>query len=163
MRSHLVHGKVRHGRSRPTRYGLEHDVYYFALDLDELDQATERGWLVGHNRRAILSFRDADHRPTPATDLPHEIREHLRREGIRLEGGRITLITSLRFLGYVFNPASFFLCRDARGTLAAVVVEVHNTYRERHLDTLQPEGLEGAFRAAMDKDFYAPRLRSCAT
>lgn len=154
MRSHLVHGKVRHSRSRPTRYELEHDVYYFALDLDELDRATDRGWLVGRNRRAILSFRDADHLPTPATDLARDIRAHLAREGTPLDGGRITLITGLRVLGYVFNPASFFLCRDATGALVAVVVEVHNTYRERHLYTLQPERSNGAFSAAMDKDFY---------
>ncbi len=154
MRSHLVHGKVRHSRSRPTRYDLEHDVYYFALDMDELDAATERGWLVGRNRRAIVSFRDADHLLTPATDLPRAIREHLLREGIRVDGGRITLVTGLRVLGYVFNPASFFLCRDAAGDLVAVVVEVHNTYRERHLYTLRPERADGSFSAAMDKDFH---------
>ena len=38
MRSHLLEGKVRHRRSRPVVYALEHDVYYFALDLVELDE-----------------------------------------------------------------------------------------------------------------------------
>ena len=33
MRSHLLEGKVRHRRVRPIQYALEHDVYYFALDL----------------------------------------------------------------------------------------------------------------------------------
>jgi DUF1365 family protein len=37
MRSHLVWGTVRHRRSRPVQYELEHDVYYFALDLAEID------------------------------------------------------------------------------------------------------------------------------
>ena len=37
MRSHLLEGKVRHRRSSPVEYALEHDVYYFALDLSELD------------------------------------------------------------------------------------------------------------------------------
>ncbi len=50
----------------------------------------------------------------------------------------MTLVTNLRILGYVFNPASFFLCRDERGTLRVVVVEVHNTFGERHLYTLHP-------------------------
>lgn len=154
MRSHLVHGKVRHSRTQPKRYELEHDVFYFALDIDELDQAANRGLLLGRNRRAILSFRDADHLPTPATDLAHDIREHLAREGIDTQGGRIMLITNLRVLGYVFNPASFFLCRNAAGALTAVVVEVHNTYRERHLYTLRPEQADGSFSASMDKDFY---------
>ena len=38
MRSHLLEGKVRHRRSRPVVYALEHDVYYVALDLAELDE-----------------------------------------------------------------------------------------------------------------------------
>ena len=38
MRSHLLEGKVRHRRARPFVYALEHDVFYVALDLDELDE-----------------------------------------------------------------------------------------------------------------------------
>jgi DUF1365 family protein len=160
VNSHLLHGKVRHHRLRPADYALEHDVFYFALDLDELDEALGRFPLAARNRRAVLSFRDADHLPTPAEDLPREIRAHLRAKGIEPDAGRITLVTNLRVLGYVFNPASFYLCRDANGQLAAVVVEVHNTYRERHLYTLQPDANRPAATSAaslsaeMDKRFY---------
>jgi len=56
--------------------------------------------------------------------------------------------------GYVFNPASFFLCRDPAGELRVVVVEVHNTHLERHLYTLRPASSGPRFRASMDKDFY---------
>jgi DUF1365 family protein len=66
----------------------------------------------------------------------------------------VTLVTSLRVLGYVFDPASFFLCRDDVGTLRIVVVEVHNTYGERHLYTLQRIGEDGPFVSAMDKAFF---------
>ena len=54
-------------------------------------------------------------------------------------GGRITLVTNPRVLGYQFNPASFYLCRSAADKLECVVVEVHNTHGERHLYTLRPE------------------------
>ena len=43
MRSHLLEGKVRHRRPRPFTYGLEHDVWYAALDLAELDDARSPG------------------------------------------------------------------------------------------------------------------------
>jgi DUF1365 family protein len=159
VRTHLLQGKVRHRRVRPARHDLEHDVWYFALDLDELDELGRRSRLVARNRRAVVSFRDADYLPTPARDLPAEIRAHLRAGGLNLDGGRIILVTNLRVLGYVFNPASFYLCRDAQGRLAAVVVEVHNTYGERHLYTLQPEPRSGgepsgALSAGMDKRFF---------
>lgn len=169
MRSHLLEGKVGHRRSRPFTYGLEHDVWYAALDLDELDEVDRRLRLFGRNRRGVATFRDADHMPVPATDVRAEILAHLRAEGEDPDGWRVTLVTNLRVLGYVFNPASFFLCRDGRGTLRVVVVEVHNTFGERHQYTLRPghggagepgepgervAGGDGPFTASMDKAFF---------
>ncbi len=154
LRSHLLEGKVRHRRHRPFEYALEHDVWYAALDLGELDVVDARLRLVGRNRRNVLTFRDDDHLPVPATDVDADVRAHLRAEGEDPTGWRITLVTNLRVLGYVFNPASFYLCRDENGHLRVVVVEVHNTHLERHLYTLRPDAGASPFRAAMDKDFY---------
>jgi DUF1365 family protein len=154
MRSHLLVGKVLHRRAHPFVYTLDHDVYYFALDLGELDQVADSIRLVSRNRSNILSFRDGDHLDPPATDLPAAIRALLRGEGFDPDGWHLTLVTNLRVFGYVFNPASFYLCRDRARQLQAVIVEVHNTHGERHLYPLRPE-LSGATHvASMDKDFY---------
>ena len=159
MRSHLLEGKVRHRRAQPFTYGLEHDVWYAALDLDELDALDGRLRLFRRNRRGVVEFRDADHLREPTRDVPAGIRALLRSEGEAPDGWRITLVTNVRVAGYVFNPASFFLCRDEAGTLRVVVVEVHNTFGGRHAYTLRPrptarasEG--GAFVATMAKDFF---------
>jgi DUF1365 family protein len=160
VRSHLLEGKVAHRRAVPFGYGLEHAVWYAALDLDELDALDARLRLFRRNRRGVATFRDADHLPRPARDVPSEIRAHLRAEGINPEGWRITLVTYLRVLGYVFNPASFYLCRDDGGTLRAVVIEVHNTFGQRHVYTLGPAagvpdaGSDRPFTARMDKAFF---------
>ena len=154
MRSHLLEGKVRHRRARPFVYTLEHDVFYVALDLDELDEVPRRVRVIGRNRRNLLSFRDGDHLDPPAVDLREAVREHLRTEGVHPDGWRITLITNLRVFGYVFNPASFYLCRDASGELQVVIVEVHNTHDERHLYTLCRPTDGHDFTASMDKVFY---------
>jgi DUF1365 family protein len=154
VRSHLLEGKVRHRRARPFVYALEHDVYYVALDLDELDVVPRKVRLVSRNRPNLLSFRDVDHLVPPAADLAEATRALLRTEGIDPDGWRITLITNLRVFGYAFNPASFYLCRDATGELQVVIVEVHNTHRERHLYTLRRPTDERDFTASMDKDFY---------
>ena len=154
MRSHLLVGKVRHRRARPVEYAFEHDVYYLALDLAELDGVARSLRLVGRNRRNALEFRDADHWPEPAADLRATVLAHLRAEGEDPTGWRITLVTSPRVLGYVFNPASFYLCRDAAGEMRRVLVEVHNTHLERHLYTLRPQSAGPGFVASMEKDFY---------
>jgi len=154
MRSHLLEGKVRHHRQRPFTYQLEHDVYYFALDLSELDEVASSIRLVSRNRPNVVTLRDSDHLLPPAADLDAAIRQHLRTEGADPDGWRITLVTNLRVFGYVFNPASFYLCRDTSGQLQVVIIEVHNTHGERHLYTLRPERQGSAHVAAMDKDFY---------
>jgi uncharacterized protein len=154
MRSHLLAGKVRHRRARPFVYELEHDVYYFALDLGELDEAIGKLALVSRNRPNVLAFYDRDHLDPPATDVPEAIRTYLRAEGVDPDGWRLTLVTSPRVFGYEFNPASFFLCRDVAGKLALVIIEVHNTHGDRHLYALRPERPHDTFISSMEKGFY---------
>jgi DUF1365 family protein len=108
VRSHLLEGTVRHRRARPFTYGLEHSVWYAALDVDEIEQLDGRLRLFGRNRRAVATFRDADHLPDPArTSRRTSARTPVRGEDP--SGG--SRQTNLRVLGYVFNPASP-LCRD---------------------------------------------------
>ncbi len=156
MRSHLLEGTVRHRRARPFTYGLEHAVWYAALDVAELDLLDRRLRLFGRNRRALTTFRDMDHVLDGAPDVDASIRGLLWEAGEEPEGWRITLITNLRSLGHVFNPASFYLCRDGSGELRAVVVEVHNTYGERHRYVLRRRdaGAARPFEGSMDKAFF---------
>jgi DUF1365 family protein len=154
MRSHLLEGTVRHRRTRPFAYHLDHDVFYAAIDLVEIDRVAASSRLIGRNRRNILSFHDEDHFLPPARDLRDSVLEHLRSEGFDPDGWRVTLVANLRVFGYVFNPASFYLCRDDEGRLRVVIVEVHNTHHERHLYTLTRQGEGPEFVAAMDKAFY---------
>jgi DUF1365 family protein len=41
-------------------------------------------------------------------------------------------MTMPRMLGYVFNPVSFWFCRDRSGALRAVLCQVNNTFGESH-------------------------------
>lgn len=154
MRSHLLEGTVHHRRLRPFVYDLEHGVYYLAMDLDEVDEVDRRLRLISRNGRNVLAFLDRDHLDPPAGDLAAEMRAQLLAQGIDAGGWRITLVTYPRVLGHVFNPASFYLCRDERDELRVVVVEVHNTFGERHLYTLRPERMNSTHVASMAKDFY---------
>ncbi len=154
MRSHVLEGVVRHRRARPFVYAIEHRVHYLALDLDELDDVDRSSRLIGRNRRRVLELRDGDHLDPPSGDLRIAFRDHLREEGEDPTGWQITLVTNPRVLGYVFNPASFYLCRDRAGELRVVVVEVHNTHGERHIYTLRPRHGVPTFVASMAKAFY---------
>ncbi len=158
LRSTLLVGTVQHRRTQPKAYALQHAVWYFGLRLDELPQVFALTRLLRRNRRAVVSFRDEDFLPQRASDLPTDFAQHLRAEGFATDGWHVELIASLRVLGYTFNPAAFYLCRDADDLLRAVVVEVHNTYGERHLYTLRPAtppSMAGdAFSSSMEKAFF---------
>lgn len=154
MRSHLLEGVVRHRRLRPFAYALEHGVFYVALDLDELDEMPRRLRFVSRGGPNLLSFRDEDHLDPPAQDLRARVFALVRAEGLDPDGWQVTLVTNLRVLGYAFNPASFYLCRDGAGHLQIVIVEVHNTHGERHLYTLRPQKDGDDFTDSMDKAFY---------
>ena len=176
MRSHLLEGVVRHRRARPFVYALEHDVYYVALDLDELDEV---------DRRVAPHRPQPAEPPRPSATTTTSTRRRATcaggssstcdREGVDPAGWQITLVTNLRVLGYVFNPASFYLCRDPDGRLRVVVVEVHNTHGERHLYTLRPRTAverlpgddgQGVLRLAVHRDGrggYTVRVRDEAS
>jgi len=154
MRSYLLHGKVRHRRTRPFVYALEHDVFYLALDLDEIEAAVASLRLLSRNRLNVLTFRDRDHWIPAANDLSASVRSHLVNEGFDPGDWRLTFIATPRVFGYQFNPASFYLCRDPQGILRVVIIEVHNTHGERRLYTLRPQRRGSGWVDEMDKDFY---------
>ena len=62
-------------------------------------------------------------------------------EGVADADGEVWLHCLPRVLGYAFKPVSFWYCHRADGTLAAIVVEVNNTFGERHCYLLHGERL----------------------
>ena len=61
------------------------------------------------------------------------------------------MAANARAFGYCFNPISVFWCWDESGALAATVVEVHNTYGDRHAYLVHPDE-QG--RATVPKAMY---------
>jgi DUF1365 family protein len=77
-------------------------------------------------------FEARDHIGDPTRSLRDNVQAFLDRRGVDVRGGRMLLAANARAFGYCFNPISVFWCWDRAGDLAATVVEVHNTYGDRH-------------------------------
>ncbi|MEN9330799.1 MAG: hypothetical protein RLZZ484_1987, partial [Pseudomonadota bacterium] len=58
--------------------------------------------------------------------------ELFQREGITDARGEVWLHCFPRVLGHTFKPVSFWYCHREDGSLRAIVVEVNNTFGERH-------------------------------
>ena len=132
LRSTLYAGIVTHRRVRPRPHRLRYRVFWMLLDLDEIGQLPRRLRLFSHNRFNALSFFDTDHGDGSGRPLRDQVEGHLRAAGLATDGGAIRLFCMPRVFGYGFNPLSVYFCYQRDGSLAALLYEVHNTFRERH-------------------------------
>jgi len=140
--SGLYDGAVTHQRLTPRRHRLRYRLFQLLLDLDELPELDRRLKLFGHNRFALFSLHDRDHLAGERRPLRAQVEAVLAESGVDNGGGPIRLLCMPRVLGYVFNPISIFYCHRPSGELAAVVLEVNNTFGERH--TYVVEAASGA-------------------
>jgi DUF1365 family protein len=129
--SALYVGRVIHRRYRPRGHKLAYRVFWLHLDLDEVDGVARRLKSFSRNRFNLFSFHDRDYGDRSGRPIKEQIEAYLAGAGIGA-GGRITLLTMPRILGYVFNPLSVFFCHKPDGSLAAIFYEVTNTFGERH-------------------------------
>ena len=100
------------------------------LDLDELDALERRLPLFSVNRPNVVALYDRDHFEDDGRSLKEKAVAFCAAHGV--EGvERVVMLAQLRFLGYVFNPVSFYWCYRADGELACMIAELNNTFGER--------------------------------
>ena len=142
-------GEVRHTRLKPVHHAFNYPTYFLMLPLRSLQQFGAGP--LAHNRWAPLSFFDADHgdgRAPAAGGALAWLDELLAAEGIVDATGEVWLHCYPRVLGYTFKPVSFWYCHRLDGSLRAIVVEVNNTFGERHCYLLDTPQLGVELRAA---------------
>jgi hypothetical protein len=111
---------VTHDRRSPLRHRFSYRASYWLVDFDQLPQP--RGF-----RGLFVRVSSTDHL---------DVRRLLAEKGI--EPSRVVMLSGARTFGYVFNPITVFWCYDEADVQCAVVIEVHNTYGDRHAYVLEP-------------------------
>lgn len=152
----LYVGQVMHRRWLPRAYRFQYRVFSLLLDIDQLDATAASLRLFSRNRFNLISFHDSDHGACDAGQSLRAWAERLLAEyGIVLKGGPIQLLCFPRVLGYGFNPLSVWYCHHADGSLRAVILEVRNTFGEKHHYLLKPEpGTVERSTHEADKSFH---------
>ena len=110
--------------------------------------------VTSYNTWNWASFNDRDHLGDPRRSLRERLATDAAHRGIDLPNGRIFLLTHLRYLGYGFNPISFFYCLDAAERLQLVLAEVNNTFGGSHTYWLRADPASRTFRSAAAKSLY---------
>ncbi len=122
-------GQVRHTRLRPKVNQFVYPTYFLMLPMRQLRLKPDA--TLRRNRWGCLSFFDCDHGDGRADSLDW-LDAVLVDEGIKDALGEVWLHCYPRVLGHSFKPVSFWYCHRANNSLAAIVVEVNNTFAERH-------------------------------
>ena len=146
-RARIGFGEVRHRRLAPVAHAhaFAYPTCFLLLPLRSLRRAADP--VLARNRRTLFGFRDADHgdgRPDSLAWLD----ELLASEGIADADGETWLHCIPRMFGVAFKPVSFWYAHRKDGRLAAIVVEVNNTFGERHCYLLA--GADLAFGRALE-------------
>jgi DUF1365 family protein len=152
-RSCIYSGHVEHARHRPTPHRFRTPVTFYAFDLAELAEldASVKGF--GVDRRAPLSLHSSDYLNGESVSLREKLRPWIDTCGLTEDPDRITLVTSQRWFGYVFNPVSFYLL-ETSGELTGLISEVNNTFGDRHVYAVALETQQGLPQQRHDKEFH---------
>lgn len=146
-RAQVVRTTVKHARHTPVKHRFSHRSWMWLVDLDHLPDHGRASWWRG-------SFDNRDHFST-ASDDQRSIRDKvlcaLADHGIAEPVGRIRMAAMPRAWGNGFNPLSVFWCDTPTGRPLAAVMEVQNTYGDRHAYVVRPDD---AGNAATEKEFY---------
>jgi DUF1365 family protein len=135
----LVVGTVSHRRRTPVRHSFELAQYQWLVDVDDLPRVP-----------VLARFDAADH--LDGGGFRHDLTRWLAGRDVTLEpDDRVLMLAHARSFGHVFDPLTVFWCLRPDGAVRAVVLEVHNTYGERHSYLVDADDRG---RAKVDKAFY---------
>ena len=122
-------GQVRHERLRPRSHRFAYPTYFLMLPMRSLRAIPAPA--LPRNRFGLISFFDADHGDGRIDSLEW-LEQVLAEAGVNDADGEVWLQCYPRVLGFAFKPVSFWYCHRRDASLAAVLVEVNNTFGERH-------------------------------
>ncbi len=125
----LGRGQVHHARFRPIKNSFRYRTYFLRLPMRSLQEKTSPH--LKRNRFGLISFFDADHGDGRSNSLLW-LDELLLENGVSDATGEVWLQCYPRVLGHTFKPVSFWFCHRTDDSLRAIVVEVNNTFGERH-------------------------------
>jgi hypothetical protein len=148
-------GQVRHTRLRPVRNVFAYRTYFLMLPMRSLQRLDAPVCAMARNRFGLVSFYDCDHgdgRGPQAGGALAWLDSVLAEQDITDATGEVWLHCYPRVLGFTFKPVSFWYCHRADSSLRAVVVEVNNTFGQRHCYVLDHARFGAELRA--DKVFH---------
>jgi len=132
-------GTLRHRRFRPVGHQFAYPVFLVLLDVDRIPELMRVSPFSAYNRWNWAAYDERDHFGDASLPLRERLRRDAAAHGVTLPDGPIFLLANLRYLGYCFNPVSFYYCYGPSGCVEMILAEVNNTFGETCNYWLTPE------------------------
>lgn len=132
-------GTLRHRRFHPRKHEFNYKLFMVWLDIDRIPELMANLPWTSYNRFNWASFEERDHFGDPRLSLRERVERDAHANKVPLPEGPIFLLTHLRYLGYCFNPISFYFCYDKSGSLDTILAEVNSTFGESRNYWLWPQ------------------------
>ncbi len=135
MQNSIYTGFLVHSRLLPIKHKFKYLLTMFFLDIDDIPSQCQKSPFISYDKLNVLSFYRKNYLPT--TDqgsIREQVEKNLKKHNHTLMPARIFILTQLSYLGYCYNPVSFYYCYDANDCLIYLLAEVNNTpWNERHV------------------------------
>ena len=142
LRSGIQQGVVLHSRRKPRAHSFTYPIFMSLLDVDKIDDVFKRSRLWSINRFNLISFYRRDYIGGERGTIKDEIKHRIAESTGKHFNGRVFMLTHMRYLGFCFNPVSFYFCfEDGATDPSYILAEINNTpWNERHCYVLQNKG-----------------------
>ena len=128
LQNSLYTGLVTHTRVHPLYHNFKYKMLWYCLDLDRLTSFFERLKFHAYDKFNLISFHQKDYENTDSnTDLKTAVQQIILENTGQHFHGKIFILTQLRFLGFVFNPVTFYFCFDEQDQLKYTIAYITNT------------------------------------
>lgn len=154
MQPAIFSGHVSHSRLQPHAHHFAYPLSLVLLDIDRLTETFEQSswWSLEHFN--LVSFYRRDYLGRHQGDLKTAVQEQIFKHTGERFHGRVLLLTHPRYLGFVFNPVSFYMCFDHQQQLAYVLADINNTpWNQRHCYVFKADKHQQV-RQQFDKHFH---------
>ncbi|WP_303289583.1 DUF1365 domain-containing protein [Marinobacter sp. SS5-14b] len=148
MASDWLEGTIRHRRKLPVKHEFQYNIGMLALELEDWHGVTGISPFFSLERFNWLGLSRKDYLDPQEPDLRLAVIKRVATATGWTPDGPIQLITHPRYLGYVFNPVSFYLCYalgqtpDKGDVPRVILAQITNTpWKQRHvycLECVQP-------------------------
>ncbi|TQS37161.1 hypothetical protein Golomagni_02373 [Golovinomyces magnicellulatus] len=139
--------KTSHSRMFPVRHSFSYSYLLTGIPIGfkgsvggliSIDEVSDNAWF---SSRAWFTIHGDDYlaRGHHPEGLQGKLKDYLRSQGVDHEQfSQAYLFTAAKFLGYASNPVSIWYLYTPSNELKALILEVNNTFDERHSYFLEP-------------------------